>query len=34
MTFAELIADVYRRYPYFARRSVFPPSFASRGEGG
>lgn len=30
MTFAELIADVYRRYPYFARRSVFPPSFASR----
>jgi len=27
MTFAELIADVYRRYPYFARRSVFPPSF-------
>lgn len=31
MTFAELIADVYRRYPYFARRSVFPPAFA-RGE--
>jgi DNA-binding PadR family transcriptional regulator len=31
MTFAELIADVYRRYPYFARRSVFPPSF-TRGE--
>lgn len=27
MTFSELIADVYRRYPYFARRSVFPPSF-------
>lgn len=32
MTFAELIADVYRRYPYFARRSVFPPSFAAREE--
>lgn len=32
MTFAELIADVYRRYPYFARRSVFPPSFARRGD--
>lgn len=33
MTFAELIADVYRRYPYFARRSVFPPSsFAGRGD--
>ena len=32
MTFSELIADVYRRYPYFARRSVFPPSFAARGE--
>lgn len=32
MTFAELIADVYRRYPYFARRSVFPPSFTGRGK--
>ena len=32
MTFTELIADVYRRYPYFARRSVFPPSFASRSD--
>lgn len=32
MTFAELIADVYRRYPYFARRSVFPPSFSKPGE--
>ena len=30
MTFADLIADVYRRYPYFARRSVFPPSFRNR----
>jgi hypothetical protein len=34
MTFAELIADVYRRYPYFARRSVFPPSFSARGGDG
>ena len=34
MTFAELIADVYRRYPYFARRSVFPPSFTRGGSGG
>jgi hypothetical protein len=32
MTFSELIADVYRRYPYFAQRSVFPPSFTGRGE--
>lgn len=32
MTFAELIADVYRRYPYFARRSVFPPSFTRGGD--
>ena len=32
MTFSQLIADVYRRYPYFARRSVFPPSFSAREE--